>query len=240
MILLPAIDLLDGACVRLYRGDYATSHRVAEDPVDTAKAFLEAGAEWIHVVDLNGAKEGTSVNFGVIEKIVALGAKVETGGGIRTKKRAGEVLACGVARVVLGSAAAEHPEIAEECAEAFGEKIAVGADAENGEIRTSGWTRGGGVHYLDFCKDMERRGVRTLVVTDIARDGMLSGVNLEMLKSLKGAVSANLIASGGVSSEADVRALAELGVSGAICGKSLYAGKLDLKRALAICRGQGE
>ena len=234
MIILPAIDLLDGACVRLYRGDYATSHRVAEDPVDAAKRFLDAGAEWLHVVDLNGAREGTSVNFPIIEKIVALGAKVETGGGIRTVERAGEVLACGAARAVLGSAAAEHPEIAEECAAEYGDRIAVGADSDGGIIRTSGWTQSGGIGYLDFCRDMERRGVKTLVVTDISRDGMLSGVNLEMLRRLKENVSVRIVASGGVASEADVEALAALGVWGAICGKSLYAGTLDLKRALEI------
>ena len=238
MILLPAIDLLDGACVRLYRGDYATSHRVAADPLDAAKRFLEEGAEWLHVVDLNGAKEGTSVNFRIIEKIAALGAKVETGGGIRTRARAGEVLSCGVSRAVLGSAAAENPELAEECAAEYGEKIAVGADSENGIIRTSGWTKSGGIGYLEFCRDMARRGVKTLVVTDISRDGMLSGVNLEMLKTLKENVPANLVASGGVSSELDIESLAELGIYGAICGKSLYAGTLDLKRALEIAHAR--
>lgn len=153
-------------------------------------------------------------------------------------RRAGEVLSCGVSRAVLGSAAAENPELAEECAAEYGEKIAVGADSENGIIRTSGWTKSGGIGYLEFCRDMARRGVKTLVVTDISRDGMLSGVNLEMLKTLKENVPANLVASGGVSSESDIESLAELGVYGAICGKSLYAGTLDLKRALEIAHAR--
>jgi phosphoribosylformimino-5-aminoimidazole carboxamide ribotide isomerase len=233
MIIFPAIDLLDGKCVRLFKGDYNLSEQVALDPIDTAKSFLEAGAKHLHVVDLNAAKSGTRVNFNVIKKLTGLGLSVQTGGGIRDIETIKASLDAGVSRVIIGSKAVSDRAFLLEAVSRFKDKIIVGADAKDGLIRTDGWLKNSGIHYVDFVKDLEKVGVKTVVFTDISKDGTLEGVSLESLKTLKACVKLNLIASGGVKDINDIKSLKELGVYGAICGKSLYAGTLSLADALA-------
>lgn len=232
MIIFPAIDLLDGKCVRLYQGDYNKSSQVAGDPVETAKRFLDDGAEYLHIVDLNGAKNGVSVNFPIIEKLALLGMKVQTGGGVRNMKRIKDSFSVGVDKIILGSAAVNDRDFLVEALNTYGEKIIVGVDALDGEVKTAGWIEGSGLNYLDFSKELEALGVKTIIFTDISRDGTLSGVNTEQLKALIDSVSIRIIASGGVRNIGDIDALIRLGAYGAICGKSIYSGTLSLKQAI--------
>lgn len=237
MILLPAIDLINGECVRLVRGDYATSRKVAEDAVETAHRFEEAGAKWLHVVDLDAAKGGRPVNAAVIRRIREnCRLKLEVGGGIRDLELVDAWLQSGVSRVVLGTAAVRSPVFAARAADRYGDRVAVGIDARGGLVAGQGWTETTGMDYLSMAKNMERIGVRTLIVTDISRDGTLSGPNLAMLAALKRSVSCRLIASGGVGSVKDLKALQQLGLEGVICGKALYTGALDLREAVGVCR----
>lgn len=183
MRILPAIDLHDQMCVRLVKGDYATAHKVAEDAVDTAKAFLDAGAEQIHMVDLDGAKDGTHPNYPVVRRVIEqTGAAVELGGGIRTMEDVERVLELGVKRVIIGSAAVKNPQFVKEACEKYGDKIAVGIDALHGTVRTEGWIKDSGTDYIAFAKLMESYGVKTIIFTDIDKDGMLSGPNLSSCK----------------------------------------------------------
>lgn len=234
MILLPAIDIKDKTCVRLLRGDYATAAKVADSPLGTARRFEEAGAKWLHMVDLDGAKERRPVNAEVFQGIVA-GTRLQTelGGGIRDRETIEFYLEMGISRVILGSAALQNPVLVKEAARAYGERIAVGIDARGGFAAADGWLASSQVHYLDLAKAMEAAGVKTLIYTDIGRDGTLGGANLEELGKIAGAVSCHIIASGGVRDLRDITALRELGLYGAICGKSLYQGTLDLREALA-------
>lgn len=237
MILLPAIDLKAGECVRLVQGDYATAHRVAEDAVQTARSFRDAGAEWLHAVDLDGAKAGRPVNAELLFRIQKeTGLRLEVGGGIRDEKTVEFYLTNGISRVILGSAAINHPELVASAVKRYGDRIAVGIDARNGMAAREGWTETSSVDYLSMAKRMERIGVKYLIFTDISRDGTLSGPNLTMLERLRDAVSCSIVASGGVRDLKDVKALAALGLYGAVCGKSLYAGTLDLGEAIALCR----
>ena len=237
MILLPAIDLMGGKCVRLVRGDYATAQRVAEDAVQTARSFRDAGAEWLHAVDLDGAKAGRPVNAGLLFRIQReTGLRLEVGGGIRDEKTVEFYLENGISRVILGSAAIGRPEFVAAAVERYGNRIAVGIDARNGMAAREGWTETSAVGYLDMAEQMEQIGVKHIIFTDISRDGTLSGPNLAMLKRLRDAVSCGITASGGVRDLKDVEALAALGLYGAICGKSLYAGTLGLGEAIALCR----
>lgn len=240
MIILPAIDIKDGECVRLFQGDYATSHKVAEDAAATARRFQEAGAEWLHIVDLDAAKKGKPVNAGLIRRIrESCGLKLEVGGGIRDMTLIDAWLQNGVSRVILGTAAVRSPELVVRAVEKYGDRIAVGIDARDGMVAQKGWTETSTVDYIGMAEHMERAGVKTLIFTDISRDGTLSGPNLEMLRRLKGAVSCDIVASGGVGSLKDIEELLKLDLYGAICGKSLYSGGLDLKEAVALCR-EGE
>ncbi len=233
MRILPAIDLKDGKCVRLQKGDYATAHKVAEDAVETARQFLAAGAELIHMVDLDGAKDGTRANYAVVKRVIAeTGAKVELGGGIRTMEDVKHVLSLGVSRVVIGSAAVKHPEFVREACAAYGEQIAVGVDALSGTVRTEGWLNDSGEDYIAFAKKMESFGVKTIIFTDIDKDGMLDGPNFEQLAALREAVSCGIVASGGVSTIEDVRRLKAAGIDEAIAGKAVYTGALDLAAAI--------
>ena len=238
MIVLPAIDLKDGTCVRLRQGEYKTASRVADDPVQTAKRFADQGAEWLHVVDLDGAKDGKPVNREIIRQIVAQsGMKVEIGGGIRQIETIADYLEGGAARVVLGSAALTDPQLVREAVRSFGEQIAVGIDARNGFVATEGWLRKSTVSYLELAKAMEEAGVRTLIFTDIARDGMLSGINEKQLEALAAGTGCRVIASGGISSAEDIRLCRSLGLYGCICGKAIYSGTLDLKEAIREGKG---
>lgn len=239
MILEPAIDLKDGKVVRLRKGDFDTVHQVAEDPVTVAQAFAAAGARVIHMVDLDGAKSGTRVNGPIVRKVAERsGMQIEMGGGIRTMEDLEAVDAMGVWRMVIGSAAVSDPDFVQAAVERYGDRIAVGCDALNGEVKTAGWAEGSGLHYLDFARDMERRGVKTLIFTDIATDGMLSGPSFDALERLQQAVSCQIVASGGVSNNEDIRRLNAMGLYGAIIGKAYYAGTIDLAQAVADCGSQ--
>ena len=233
MRVLPAIDLKDGQCVRLKKGDYGTAHKVAEDAVETARGFLTAGAELIHMVDLDGAKDGTHANYDVVRRVLReTGAAVELGGGIRTMADVAAVLELGVSRVIIGSAAVKNPEFVREAVAKYGDRIAVGIDALGGTVRTEGWLRDSGEDYIGFARLMESYGVRTIIFTDIDKDGMLEGPNFEQLGRLRAAVSCAIVASGGVSTLSDIRRLRELGIEEAIAGKAVYTGALDLAAAI--------
>ena len=239
MLIFPAIDIKDGQVVRLCRGDFATVHQVAEDPVSTAQAFYDAGARYLHMVDLDGAKEARAKNTALFLEIAKhSGLKVELGGGIRTLETVETYLESGISRVILGSAAVKNPELVEQAVKRFGERIAVGIDAKNEMVATEGWLDTSEVHYLELAKRMEGIGVRYLIYTDISRDGALSGVNLEQLGALNRAVSCEIIASGGVSGLADVEACKSLGLYGVICGKAVYTGALPLESAIEMAGDQ--
>ena len=233
MVILPAIDIHGGQCVRLYQGDYATAHKVAENPLQTAKTFEEQGATWLHMVDLDGAKEGRPVNQSIFLDIARqTGLKVELGGGIRDMQSIELYLNGGISRVILGSVALQNPGLVKDAVARFGEQIAVGIDAREGMVATQGWLDASHVNYLDLAREMESVGVRCIIFTDIARDGTLSGPNLQQLCALNSAVSCDIIASGGMRDVGDITALANQGMYGAICGKSLYEGTLSLPDAL--------
>lgn len=233
MRILPAIDLKDGQCVRLKKGDYGTAHKVAEDAVETAKGFLAAGAKLIHMVDLDGAKDGSHANYDVVRRVITeTGAAVELGGGIRSMADIETVLALGVSRVIIGSAAVKNPPLVKAAAEKYGDQIAVGIDALSGTVRTEGWLNDSGEDYISFAKMMESYGVQTIIFTDIDKDGMLAGPNFDQLAALRQAVSCGIVASGGVSTIEDVKKLKALGIDEAIAGKAVYTGALDLAAAI--------
>ncbi len=237
MLIFPAIDLKDGACVRLFRGDYATAHKVAEDPLETAKSFEAAGAEWIHMVDLDGAKARKPVNAEIIFHVARnTHLKVEVGGGIRNMETIDFYLQNGVARVILGSVAIKNPALVQEAVAKYGERIAVGIDAMDGKVAAEGWTDRSEIDYIDLAKAMEAVGVQVIIFTDISRDGMLSGPNLAMLDALNQAVTCNIVASGGVSKLDDIDDCRRLNLYGAICGKAIYTGDLDLRQAVAAAK----
>lgn len=241
MIILPAIDIKDGNCVRLFKGDFSTVEKVAADYMETAKGFEKAGASWIHMVDLDGAKEGKPVNTKIYKDVATkTSLKVEVGGGIRNLETIEEYLAMGIARVIIGSAALKNPQLVKDAVNKFGsEKIAVGIDSKNGMVATEGWLESSDVHYIDLAKKMIEIGVKYFIVTDISKDGTLSGVNTiqlaELSKATKG--QCNIIASGGVHTIEDIIACKKLGLYGTICGKSIYKGTLDLRKAVEIGEG---
>ena len=233
MIILPAIDLKDGKAVRLYRGDFDTAHQVADDPVETARAFARAGARYVHMVDLDGARDGVRKNSAVVRAVADTGLRVELGGGIRTLADLEAVFDLGAYRAVIGSAAVSDPDLVARAVADYGpERIAVGVDARDGRVRTAGWLEDSGLDYLDFVRQMTALGVKKIIFTDIATDGMLSGPSYESLERLLQAVDCHLIASGGVSCNEDLVRLREMGAYGAIVGKAYYAGAVDLARAV--------
>lgn len=240
MVILPAIDIINGQCVRLNKGDYATAQKVADSYLETAISFEKAGAEWIHMVDLDGAKAGKPVNAKIYNDVAEnTKLKVEVGGGIRNIETIEEYLSVGISRVILGSAALKNPELVKQSVEKFGsEKIVVGVDAKNGFVATEGWLETSDVSYIDLALKMIEYGVEYFIFTDISKDGMLSGVNAEQLKALYDATKgkANVIASGGVHTIEDIRICKEMGLYGTICGKSIYSGTLDLKQAIDEAR----
>lgn len=237
MIILPAIDIHEGQCVRLFQGDYATAHVVADSAVETAKHFQEQGATWMHMVDLDGAKSGSPQNAQLIfDAAQSVDLHVEVGGGIRDMASVEFYLEKGISRVILGSAALRDPEFVKEAVRKYGKKIAVGIDALGGKAAAEGWTQKSGTDYIQLAKQMESFGVEFIICTDIQQDGTMNGPNLEMLDKLNRAVSCNIIASGGVSSLLDIVNLYDLGLYGAIAGKSLYTGALDLRRAITACQ----
>lgn len=236
MLIFPAIDLKDGQVVRLYKGDFETVHQVAEDPVATARAFYDAGARHLHMVDLDGAKDGVRRNGDIVRAVAAVGLNIELGGGIRSMADLEDVFRLGVWRAVIGSAAVSDPDFVRAAVEKFGpERIAVGIDAKNGTVRTAGWVEDAGLDALQFARQMESLGVRYIIFTDIDTDGALSGPAFGRLEALQKTVGCSITASGGVSSNADLRSLRDMGLYAAIVGKAWYAGAVDL--ALAVEEG---
>lgn len=232
MILFPAIDIRGGKCVRLIQGDY-NKEDVYGNPVEMAEKWESLGAEALHVVDLDGAKEGVSQNLDVIKEIVeTTNVPIQVGGGIRSIQAIEKLVEIGVSRIILGTAALENPEFLKEAVETFKEKIAVSIDAKNGYVATEGWTKTSERQAADFAKELEALGVKTIIYTDIAKDGMLAGPNFKELQHINEHVNINVIASGGVTTIDDVRQLKALQLYGAIVGKALYTGDFSLETAL--------
>ena len=233
MILLPAIDMKDGKCVRLKKGEFSTACQVADSAVGTAQAFARAGAKWIHMVDLDGARGGARTNSPYINEVIqSSGLAVELGGGIKTKADVDMVAGSGVARLVIGSAAVTNPEVVDYALERYDGRVAVGIDCLGGRVRTAGWERDSGLSGLDLARQMEEKGVKTLIFTDISTDGMLSGPSFDQLAALQRAVTCDIVASGGVTTLDDVKRLRDMGLYGAIVGKACYAGTIDLAEAI--------
>ena len=235
MIIFPAIDLRGGKCVRLIQGDFDKETVYSDDPQATALKWQNSGAKFLHVVDLDGARAGSPQNIDAIKKILAaIKIPIEVGGGIRTLADAEKLLALGVRRVILGSVAVENISLVEEAAKKFGDKIVVGIDARNGFVATHGWEKSSAVKADELAKKIVAAGVKTIIYTDISKDGMLSGVNAETFAELQKFSGAEIIASGGVKSIEDIRALKVAKISGVIVGKAIYTGALDLKSAIEI------
>lgn len=233
MILLPAIDLYGGKVVRLTKGDYAQMTVYRDDPAAQAADFQAAGAQWLHTVDLEGAKDGTTPNFPVIAAICKkTDLKVEVGGGIRSLDTIQKYLDAGVSRVILGTAAVTDPAFLKNALDRFGAQAAVGVDLKDGAIAIRGWKEIASERAEDFFARLCGMGVKTVICTDISKDGMLGGANVELYQDLSRRFPLDFIASGGVTSISDLQALKELGLYGAILGKALYAGALDLGAAL--------
>jgi len=240
MILYPAIDLKDGQAVRLLRGDMDKATVFNDDPAAQARAFVAAGCDWLHLVDLNGAFAGAPVNAAAVEAILAAcDVPAQLGGGIRDMATIEAWLSKGLARVILGTVAVENPDLVREAARAFPGQVAVGIDARNGKVATKGWAEETDVNATDLARSFEDAGVAAIIYTDIQRDGAMQGPNVEATAALARAVSIPVIASGGVSSIADLVALRDCGaaLNGAISGRALYDGAIDLKEALTVLRG---
>jgi len=241
MILYPAIDLKDGQAVRLLRGEMEKATVFNDDPAAQARAFVEAGCDWLHLVDLNGAFAGEPVNAAAVEAILAAcpGTPAQLGGGIRDMATIEAWISKGLARVILGTVAVENPDLVREAARAFPGKVAVGIDARGGMVATKGWAEETNVDATDLARSFEDAGVAAIIYTDINRDGAMQGPNVEATAALARAVSIPVIASGGVSSVADLIALRDCGaaLNGAISGRALYDGAIDLKEALATLKG---
>ena len=237
MILYPAIDLKDGQCVRLFKGQMAQATVFSDDPAAQARAFQDAGCEWLHLVDLNGAFAGKPVNRAAVEAILsAVTVPAQLGGGIRDMDTIERWLSKGLARVILGTVAVEDPDLVRDAARGFPGQVAVGLDARDGRVATRGWTKATEIQVTDLARSFEDVGVAAIIYTDINRDGAMQGPNIEATAALANAVSIPVIASGGVSSLDDLRALKACAapLNGAISGRALYDGALDLAEALAL------
>ena len=238
MNIFPAIDLVGGRAVRLYKGDYAQMTVYDDDPLNAARRFEDAGAKYLHMVDLEGARDGGTPNFGVVKRIVdSTGLFVEIGGGIRDMDVVRRYLDAGVKRVILGTAAIVDEAFTRRAIGQYGPAIALGADVRDGEVAIRGWLELSGMSLGAFCEKYQRMGVRTLICTDISRDGAMRGANRALYAQLQRDYSMDIVASGGVSSLEDVRALARLGLYGAIIGKACYTGDIDLKAAIEEANG---
>ena len=241
MVILPAIDLLDGQVVRLAQGKRDQVTVYSKEPVSVAKQWKAAGASWLHVVDLNGAFDGTYINLPIAERIIReSGLNIELSGGIRSKETLARGLAAGAARIVLGTKACEDPAFIQEAADRFGRKIAVAIDARAGQVVSRGWVSSTNLTPQQLARSIVMLGVETIICTDVSRDGMLQGPNLELLESVLAAGPQHVIASGGISTVEDLQQLKTLesrGVIGAIIGKALYEGKIDLAQAIRLVDG---
>ena len=235
MQLFPAIDLRGGQVVRLTQGDYDRMTIYGADPCAQARAFQAAGAKNLHVVDLDGAKDGTLANRDVIEALARQGGLyIEVGGGIRTQERIEEYLSLGVGRCILGSVAVTDFDFTARMLKEYGDKLAVGVDARDGYVAIRGWTEQSAWTFEDFCRRLQSLGVSTVISTDISRDGAMMGTNVDLYRRLSADYSMDIIASGGVSSLEDVAALKAMGLYGAIIGKAYYTGAIDLRRAIEV------
>lgn len=237
MLIYPAIDLFDGKAVRLYKGDYAQMTVYNNDPAKVARDFAAKGAACIHMVDLEGAKSGTTPNLATICRV-----KEETdlfcqvGGGIRSMQTVSRYLDAGLDRVILGTAAVTDPDFAKQAVDAYGEKIAIGVDIRDGFVAVKGWTEKSSLEAFDFCRQMESIGIRTLICTDISKDGAMQGPNDALYEKLSQELGMQIIASGGVSSLSDIKRLAKLDLHGVIVGKAYYTGAVDLAQAIEVAR----
>ena len=238
MIIFPAIDIRDGKCVRLLKGDFAQETVFSDQPADMAAKWEAQGAEYLHLVDLDGARAGKSMNLPVVKAILdRVDIPVELGGGIRTLENIKQVLDLGVRRVILGSVAVQNPALVKEACARYGDRIVVGIDAKDGIVAVEGWGVSGNIDAVALAKEMKKAGVRTIIYTDISRDGTLAGVNVEATARLAKESGVKTIASGGVKSLEDIRAVKARekdGIEGVIAGKSIYTGTLDLASAIAF------
>ncbi len=237
MLIFPAIDLFDGKAVRLYKGDYKQMTVYSENPVDVARDFEKAGASWVHLVDLEGAKNGTTPNLHVVEAIAkSTSLHAEIGGGIRSMETVKKYFDAGVSRVILGTAALTDEAFLREAVAAYGERIAVGADIKDGKIAIKGWLETSDTDVFDFCQKMSEIGVRTIICTDISKDGAMQGTNHALYRELSERFQMQIVASGGVSSLEDVQKLAALDLYGAIVGKAYYTGAISLEEAIEVAK----
>ncbi len=235
MLILPAIDLRDGKCVNLVQGKAGQETIFSDHPVQMAMQWQDGGAEYLHLVDLDGAFSAESDNLHIVKEIVeTVQIPVQLGGGIRTMERLDSVLSLGVTRAILGTAALKNPPLVEAACREHGSKIAVGIDARDGMVATEGWLDISEKPALAFAREMEDCGVQTIIYTDIKSDGMLQGPNLETTEAIANTVAVNVIGSGGITSIQDLQALKAIGVYGAIVGRALYTGALDLKTAISV------
>ena len=241
MLIFPAIDLYGGSAVRLYKGDYEQMTVYSTDPLSVAKDFEAKGASFIHMVDLEGAKDGTTPNLSVVRSIVEnTNLKVEIGGGIRSMDTVEKYLSAGVYRVILGTSAITDRPFLEAALAKYGERIAVGADIKDGFVAIKGWLETSSVSCEDFFADMERLGVKTVICTDISKDGAMRGTNRALYRMLSERFSVDIVASGGVSTLDDIRALRDMKLYGAIVGKAYYVGAIELSSAIALAEGKEE
>jgi len=237
MLIYPAIDLFEKQAVRLYKGDYNQKTVYSNDPVSVAKDFKAAGASCIHLVDLEGAKEGTTPNFDIVKAIKKeVGLFCEIGGGIRNLETIKKYIDAKVDRVILGTAAVQNEDFVKDAVKLYGDKIAVGIDIKDGFVAIKGWTETSSLDVFTFTKKMQDIGVKTMICTDISKDGAMQGTNRELYKELSSKYSINIIASGGVSSIDDIKALKDMNLYGAIIGKAYYVGAINLKEAIEVAK----
>ena len=235
MLIYPAIDIKNGKCVMLTQGKFDKEKIYSEDPVEAAKIWEQKGAKMLHIIDLDGALEGKSKNYEIIQKIIKeINIPIQLGGGIRDLETIKTLIDIGVNRVILGTKAVQDEEMLKKAVNTYKEKIVVAIDAKDGYVAVNGWTKTSTVDALQFAKKIEQLGVKTIIYTDIARDGMLKGPNFKAIKNMNDNVSIDVIASGGVSSVKDLQKLSEIGVAGAVVGKALYEGKIDLTNAKVV------
>lgn len=237
MLIFPAIDLFEGKAVRLYKGDYAQMTVYSDDPVSVARDFAAAGATHVHLVDLEGARDGSTPNIDTVCRIKAeCGLFCEIGGGVRSMAVIDRYMAAGLDRVILGTAAVSDPAFLEEAVLRYGERIAVGVDIKDGFVAVKGWTESSALDAMEFCKRVQALGVKTLICTDISRDGAMQGANHALYRELSSRFAMQIVASGGVSSIEDVKRLAALDLYGAIVGKAYYTGAISLREAIEVAR----
>ena len=238
MILLPAIDLFDKKVVRLKKGDYDQMTVYSDNPLGFARKFYEAGSTWLHTVDLEGARDGTTPNYDIVSSLAQnSGLKVEIGGGIRSLDTVAKYMEAGVERVILGTAALTDRDFLIKALDKYGEHIAVGVDIKDGYVAIRGWKDISETRCFDFCRELEALGVKTVICTDISKDGMMGGTNVELYRRLSEEFKMNFIASGGVSDIENIKALKDIGLHGAIVGRTLYEGNFDLVKALEAAHG---